>query len=270
MIIGAVWVRNARSYCHLALFLSYIFFFMSALLVLSRVPWIAVRNQVLTVLRFSQSLLFTETGGHPLCCFLHWLLNLYIRTEAVPVGKHVDGRCCANSCMFDLSVTFFFFFTEGWVGWNLVVEPLGMWFCFCSQLFLFVCGFYTGTATELHNRASQLCTCRCVHTYCAHIPCFEKGLLFFSRFFFFLFCSFSGRNVGSEMLFCFIQYNNKKRWKARFLVFIGNGLAMVKSAWHGLTSSQVSVSTMCSGLQYETEHLTVMQGLQQQSWGLYC
>lgn len=242
---------------------------------LSRVPWIAVRNQVLTVLRFSQSLLFTETGGHPLCCFLHWLLNLDIRTEAEPVGKHVDGRCCANSCVFDLSVTFSL--TEGWVGWNLVVEPLGMWFCFCSQLFLFVCGFYTGTATELHNRASQLCTCRCVRTHCAHIPCFERGLLFFFFhvfflfFFFFLFCSFSGRNVGSEMLFCFTQYNNKKRWKARFPVFIGNGLAVVKSAWHGLTSSKVSVSRMCSRLQYETEHLMVMQGLQQhRETGLYC
>lgn len=186
MIIGAVWVRNARSYCHLALFLSYIFFFMSALLVLSRVPWIAVRNQVLTVLRFSQSLLFTETGGHPLCCFLHWLLNLYIRTEAVPVGKHVDGRCCANSCMFDLSVTFFFFFLprDGSVGtWLLSLLACGFVFvasCFC----LFVDstqGLQLNCTIGLPSSAHAAVCTHTVHTY--HV--LKKVCFFFHVFFFF-------------------------------------------------------------------------------------
>lgn len=60
-------------------------FFVYALPALSRVPWFAERNQVLTVLCFSQSALHQKVATLCAAFFTDWLLELDIRTDAQPV-----------------------------------------------------------------------------------------------------------------------------------------------------------------------------------------
>lgn len=60
-------------------------FFVYALPVLSWVPWFAERNQVLTVLCFSQSALHQKVATLCAAFFTDWLLELDTRTDAQPV-----------------------------------------------------------------------------------------------------------------------------------------------------------------------------------------